>query len=1278
MSCLIKMEIFRCSLILLVMSAFAEKRRIARSDPEGDLVIGALFPVHKGPKDLTGYTRTCGEVWEQYGIHRVEIFLRTLEEINNDSSLLPNISLGYDIRDSCWYSPICLEQSIDFIKDSIASLDESESKNTTDGCKTENRKPIVGLIGPGTSQNTIQVQNLLQIFKLPQIGYSATSMELSDKNLYKYFMRVVPSDMFQAQALLDIVLQFNWTYISTVHTDGNYGQRGIESFIKLADDAGVCIAKSAKIARGATDEEHTEIIKTLMKKQRARVVICFCDGETVRSLYNATTMVPGAKNHFLVVGSDGWNDRPDVVRGNEDNVAGGMSIKLTSPKIADFDEYFNNLNPYTNSRNPWFKEFWAKTYDCTFNDNLVKEKGFKRCTGKETRREGEYVQDSKLGFVINAVYTMAHALHNMQVNICGSNKGLCPEMLPVKGDLYLDYLLNVSLTTYSNYELHYDANGDPPARYDIMNFQKIKDEMGNVTYKYVRVGSWETGQLSINESIIYWPSSGFGSEVESVCSDPCTKGSVKKLDDQTKCCWTCIPCKENEIMMDSNTCKACPIGWWPNEELTACKEIDIEYLSWYDNEAVIVVAVSCCGIFATLWIGVIFLRHHDTPVVKASTRELMYIIMLGIIMAYSSNFVLLAKPTIVTCYFSRILPGLSFSLIYGSLVTKTNRIARILEGTKKIITKKPRFMSASAQVIITCIVVGIECAIITVMLIIEPADSMLDYPTMKRVRLICNTTTMGIAVPFGFDLMLIFMCTLYAIKTRNLPENFNEAKFIGFTMYTTCVIWLGFFAYYFGSEPMILTMSICIFLSATVALVLLFFPKVYVIVCAPEKNTRSAFTTSKDVRCHIGSVSYHSESGNDFGKDKMPFEKGIGFPHRKKFSFGKLKLGHKHTINNQKETASLPPNIKLNRENSMHIQVPTNQKFPWNKKDHSNSDSGDEDDRLSTISSKEESRSGSEKRRRQLKQDCGCQTDADLSDNLIYRSSIRRRRTGNVCHESNGSINSDEIFLSLPVSDSTDHRGVYRLSPRHSDRSPLLGGYDSSLEGDRKGEDFYFPMNNLSNVLVHENVLAEVPFKSESLHPLNKREPLPIKRTDDSYAGISIKYSSESIDSKVKNNNDESEKLLENGHLVQIDEIPLNNSNSCTFHKSPPTLKIGYSDLYKRRQFPHPVIVEEKSLDKSRYPFSKMQQKTFVSPLPQTGHCINCVITDAIPGQVSRPKLSMTSYTSSAASSASADDVASYGIQKLEEEEVSMLSFRDYMKNRGIDLDMSDVQSSEV
>ncbi len=82
------------------------------------------------------------------------------------------------------------------------------------------KKPIVGLIGPGSSSVAIQVQNLLQLFNIPQIAYSATSMDLSDKSLYKYFMRVVPSDAQQARAMVDIVKRYNWTYVSAIHTEG--------------------------------------------------------------------------------------------------------------------------------------------------------------------------------------------------------------------------------------------------------------------------------------------------------------------------------------------------------------------------------------------------------------------------------------------------------------------------------------------------------------------------------------------------------------------------------------------------------------------------------------------------------------------------------------------------------------------------------------------------------------------------------------------------------------------------------------------------------------------------------------------------------------------------------------------------------------------------------------------------------------------------------------------------------------------------------------------------
>lgn len=250
---------------------------------------------------------------------------------------------------------------------------------------------------------------------------------------------------------------------------------------------------------------------------------------------------------------------------------------------------------------------------------------------------------------------------------------------------------------------------------------------------------------------------------------------------------------------------------------------------------------------------VVFIRHNNTPVVKASTRELSYVILVGMYLCHSCTFPLLAMPTQTSCLFTRIMPAFSFAMMYASLVTKTNRIARILAGSKKrIITKKPRFMSGTAQVVITWLLISVESGIIAAMLMLEPADKMYAYPSLDKVNLICNTTPMSIIVPLGFDFFLIAMCTVYAVKTRNVPENFNEAKFIGFTMYTTLVIWIAFVPIYFGSNSKVITMCLCISFSAIVALVLLFFPKLYIILLRPEKNNRSAFTTTKDVRCHIG------------------------------------------------------------------------------------------------------------------------------------------------------------------------------------------------------------------------------------------------------------------------------------------------------------------------------------------------------------------------------------------------------------------------------------------
>ncbi|XP_010166351.1 metabotropic glutamate receptor 5 isoform X1 [Antrostomus carolinensis] len=459
----------------------------------------------------------------------------------------------------------------------------------------------------------------------------------------------------------------------------------------------------------------------------------------------------------------------------------------------------------------------------------------------------QHVQDSKMGFVINAIYSMAYGLHNMQMSLCPGFVGLCDAMKPIDGRKLLESLMKTNFTGVSGDTILFDENGDSPGRYEIMNFKK----MGKDYFDYINVGSWDNGELKMDDDEIWSEKNNI---IRSVCSEPCEKGQIKVIrKGEVSCCWTCTPCKENEYVFDEYTCKACQLGSWPNDDLTGCDLIPVQYLRWGDPEPIAAVVFACLGLLATLFVTAIFIMYRDTPVVKSSSRELCYIILAGICLGYLCTFCLIAKPQQIYCYLQRIGIGLSPAMSYSALVTKTNRIARILAGSKKkICTKKPRFMSACAQLVIAFILICIQLGIIVALFIMEPPDIMHDYPSIREVYLICNTTNLGVVTPLGYNGLLILSCTFYAFKTRNVPANFNEAKYIAFTMYTTCIIWLAFVPIYFGSNYKIITMCFSVSLSATVALGCMFVPKVYIILAKPERNVRSAFTTSTVVRMHVG------------------------------------------------------------------------------------------------------------------------------------------------------------------------------------------------------------------------------------------------------------------------------------------------------------------------------------------------------------------------------------------------------------------------------------------
>ncbi|KAJ9583836.1 hypothetical protein L9F63_021839, partial [Diploptera punctata] len=225
----------------------------------------------------------------------------------------------------------------------------------------------------------------------------------------------------------------------------NYGQSGIQAFRELAEKANVCIAKEDSVLSNAEDEMFDNVIRKLNEDKNARVVVCFCEGMTIRGLLKATLRL-NLTGRFLFLGSDGWADRSDVTDGYEMQAMGSISIRIHSPNVTDFDDYYFSLNPYNNTRNPWFREFWQYRFNCTMrqdgtNSSVTRNSSVassldRECTGRE-KLSDKYKADPKLSFIIKAIYSMAYGLHNMQQEVCGSNSvGLCPDLFPFNGSLF--------------------------------------------------------------------------------------------------------------------------------------------------------------------------------------------------------------------------------------------------------------------------------------------------------------------------------------------------------------------------------------------------------------------------------------------------------------------------------------------------------------------------------------------------------------------------------------------------------------------------------------------------------------------------------------------------------------------------------------------------------------------------------------------------------------------------------------------------------------------------
>ena len=811
------------------------------------VVLGGLFAVHLS--DSENDNKQCGDIIDP-SVQRVEAMVLAIQKINDRPNFLPGVTLAFEIRETCTQTNKALKESLNYV---------SGRNETVFG------RGISGVVGAAVSRVSISVARLLRLFQVPQISFASTADILSDKTMFDYFLRTIPPDSLQAQAMADIVEYFNWTYVIAMHTGDVYGTRGIQAFISEMQERNStqkCIAMSSiELASDAKAKDFDVAVEKLNQEwvRNATVVVLFGQLSTAKGILEAVRRKQKADPKFASrnltwIGSDAWGDR--VPEELYETAQGMLGVVPRSFLSNEFDNYFQSLRPL-NSTNPWFDEYWESHFNCSLMPQSPE--GLQECDirNQVISSDSNYQQSAKVTLTIDAVYAFAHAIHNLQQDVCQGGPGLCEEILDsqsggkaIQGDLLLKYLRNVSFSGISTEVISFDENGDQLGEYVIKNLQKKSDG----EFEFVTVGYWDEIPLNRSTNLeifedIQWSDGQSNSTTKSVCSHPCGNGEYPEpIAGQVECCWVCKVCAGDNSVSTGTVCKACDRGYIPNDLKTECVLIQPSYLMWSHGWSIATLILTCFGIIATTAVAIVFIVYHKHPLIKASSRELSAIILSGIMLCYLLPFFFIAKPAPWICAIHRFGVGFCFALCYSALLVKTNRIYRIFNQSPHS-NQAPPLISSQSQLLFTALLVAIQVLIASAWLIFE-RPSIAHIFNKFNTELKCGESPhSGLSITLVYNFSLLLITTYFAFRTRKVPQNFNEAKFINLTMYSLCILWLAFIPTYYATASLGTiyqtgSLVLAIILNATVTLCILFVPKIYYLFIQKQMESQSETFTS--------------------------------------------------------------------------------------------------------------------------------------------------------------------------------------------------------------------------------------------------------------------------------------------------------------------------------------------------------------------------------------------------------------------------------------------------
>ncbi|XP_077148051.1 extracellular calcium-sensing receptor-like [Ranitomeya variabilis] len=819
----------------------------------GDILIGGTFVVHSEfyfqpptfqelPKPVL-----CTSFHIRY-YRDVLGLIFALNEVNQTPNLLPNVTLGFSLVDTCM-------SELRAVRGLMSLLSGTANPIPDYDCCLQSVK--AGIIGDVYSALSLPIARILGVLHYPQISHGATLSSLSNKINFPSFFRTVTSNAFQNIALSQLVGHFGWTWVGMLVVDNDVGLQGAQVIQASMERIGVCIAFLEKIHLSYSARQISSVVQVI-KKSTVNVIVLHCPEVHTKALLGAL-FAEGVTGKIFIT-SVSFAITPGLYSKNTWKILNG-TIGLI-PKTGDmpgFESFLLNLSPSDHPSYPFMKVFWEKAFNCKWTNGdrdlqtsaVLNKNDTAHCTGKEDLGDNMpfLFETNDLSFTYHAylaVYAYAHALHWL----LGCHDGICDEFRNVKPLKVLHHLKKSSFRTRSGEKFTFNADGDLTASYDIINVQVLEN-----TFNFVKVGkvnpeSNDGDKITLNISSILW-NEKFSHIPSSVCSDQCLPGHRKvPIQGKPVCCYDCIPCSMGEVAnnTDASECLKCPVDQWSSEEKDRCIPKVVEFLTYEEPLGIMLVIMVVIFSSFTVCILILFAKHQETPIIKATNRELSYILLVSLILCFLCCLVFIGQPTKVTCLLRQTFFSMVFSISISSVLAKTIMVILAFKATR-LNSPLRKWLGPIIPRHVVGLCSGLQIVICSVWLYKSPPFPALNTEIENhKIIFECNEGhKIFFYMTLGFMGFLAMISFFVAFLAKNLPGTYNEAKLITFSMLVFCCVWISFIpAYLSTSGKYTVAVQVFAILASSAGLLsCIFLPKCYILLLRPERNSRELLVSNK-------------------------------------------------------------------------------------------------------------------------------------------------------------------------------------------------------------------------------------------------------------------------------------------------------------------------------------------------------------------------------------------------------------------------------------------------